>query len=76
MQRGGEQRLNAQPIVDAGGGVLVADAELTPAWIRETLVPLLTDAERLAQMSVAAAGLGRRDADDKMVDMILDAVAR
>jgi UDP-N-acetylglucosamine--N-acetylmuramyl-(pentapeptide) pyrophosphoryl-undecaprenol N-acetylglucosamine transferase len=75
-QRGGEQRLNAQPIVDAGGGVLVADAELTPAWIRETLVPLLTDRDRLAQMSVAAAGLGRRDADDKMVDMILDAVAR
>jgi UDP-N-acetylglucosamine:LPS N-acetylglucosamine transferase len=37
---------------------------------------LLTDPDRLAQMSVAAAGLGRRDADDKMVDMILDAVAR
>src|ERR1019366_2244594 len=37
----GEQRLNALPIVQHGGGMLVADAELTPEWIRDTLLPAL-----------------------------------
>ena len=30
----GEQRLNAQPVVKAGGGLLVDDAELTPEWVQ------------------------------------------
>ncbi len=33
----GEQALNARPVVDAGGGLLVADAALTPEWVRATL---------------------------------------
>uniref|UniRef100_UPI0034DF277B UDP-N-acetylglucosamine--N-acetylmuramyl- (pentapeptide) pyrophosphoryl-undecaprenol N-acetylglucosamine transferase n=1 Tax=Modestobacter roseus TaxID=1181884 RepID=UPI0034DF277B len=43
----GEQRLNALPVVEAGGGLLVADADLTPGWIAAELVPLLTDPARL-----------------------------
>jgi UDP-N-acetylglucosamine--N-acetylmuramyl-(pentapeptide) pyrophosphoryl-undecaprenol N-acetylglucosamine transferase len=69
----GEQRFNAQPIVDSGGGLLVSDAELRPAWIRDQVIPLMTNARRLHTMSVRAADLGRRDADEKMVDMILEA---
>ena len=69
----GEQRFNALPIVEAGGGLLIADADLRAAWIRDTLLPLLTDAGRLAEMSARAAELGRRDADDKLVDMIFEA---
>ncbi|MGH8890337.1 MAG: UDP-N-acetylglucosamine--N-acetylmuramyl-(pentapeptide) pyrophosphoryl-undecaprenol N-acetylglucosamine transferase, partial [Acidothermaceae bacterium] len=69
----GEQRFNAEPIVEAGGGVMVADADLRPGWIHDTLLPLLTDPARLAAMSKAAATLGRRDADDKLVDMIVEA---
>ena len=30
----GEQRLNALPVVNAGGGLLVADADLTPGLRR------------------------------------------
>ena len=29
----GEQALNARPVVDAGGGLLVDDAALTPEWV-------------------------------------------
>ena len=47
----GEQRLNAAPVVDAGGGLLVDDAELTASWIEEQLLPILTVPERLAAMS-------------------------
>jgi UDP-N-acetylglucosamine--N-acetylmuramyl-(pentapeptide) pyrophosphoryl-undecaprenol N-acetylglucosamine transferase len=69
----GEQRFNALPIVETGGGLLVTDAELRPAWIRDQLIPLLTNPRRLQTMSVRAADLGRRDADEKMVDMIVEA---
>ena len=29
----GEQALNARPVVDAGGGLLVDDADCTPRWV-------------------------------------------
>jgi UDP-N-acetylglucosamine--N-acetylmuramyl-(pentapeptide) pyrophosphoryl-undecaprenol N-acetylglucosamine transferase len=66
----GEQRLNARPVTEAGGGLLVEDADCTPDWIRSVLVPLLADRDRLASMGQAAAGFGRRDADERLVDMI------
>jgi UDP-N-acetylglucosamine--N-acetylmuramyl-(pentapeptide) pyrophosphoryl-undecaprenol N-acetylglucosamine transferase len=34
--RGGEQRLNAEPAVAAGGALLVDHADLDPAWIETT----------------------------------------
>jgi UDP-N-acetylglucosamine--N-acetylmuramyl-(pentapeptide) pyrophosphoryl-undecaprenol N-acetylglucosamine transferase len=71
----GEQRLNAEPVVAAGGGVLVTDAACTPDWIAGTLLPLLADPDRLAAMSAAAAALGHRNADEVLAQLILD-VAR
>ena len=43
----GEQALNARPVVDAGGGLLVADAALTPEWVAATIPALLNDRARL-----------------------------
>lgn len=58
----GEQRLNALPVVHAGGGLLVDDADLTTERVSTDVVDLLTDPTRLAEMSRAAAGVGHRDA--------------
>lgn len=66
----GEQRFNAEPTVAAGGGLLVADEALTPEWLTLHVVPLIADTHRLTAMSASAATLGRRDADDRLVDMI------
>ena len=69
----GEQDLNARPVVDAGGGLLVQDAALTPEWVRATVPALAVDAGRLATMSAAASGRVPRDADEKLARMILEA---
>ncbi|MCI0386853.1 undecaprenyldiphospho-muramoylpentapeptide beta-N-acetylglucosaminyltransferase [Streptomyces sp. CNQ085] len=71
----GEQRLNAQPVVKAGGGLLVDDAELSPEWIQSKVLPVLTDPHRLYDMSRAAAEFGRRDADELLVGMVYEAIA-
>ena len=71
----GEQRLNALPVVEAGGGLLVADAELTPSYVGGEVVALITDAPLLAAMTAAAAGVGHRDAARRIAEIVLD-VAR
>ncbi len=71
----GEQRLNAEPIVRAGGGLLVDDAALTPEWVRRQLLPLLLDRNRIAMMGSAAAMLGRRDADETLAAMVRSAAS-
>jgi UDP-N-acetylglucosamine--N-acetylmuramyl-(pentapeptide) pyrophosphoryl-undecaprenol N-acetylglucosamine transferase len=71
----GEQRLNALPIVQRGGGLLVDDAELTAEWIKSALLPVLTNIDQVAGMSEAAAAMGRRDADRWLAKAVLDIVA-
>jgi UDP-N-acetylglucosamine--N-acetylmuramyl-(pentapeptide) pyrophosphoryl-undecaprenol N-acetylglucosamine transferase len=71
----GEQRLNADPLVRAGAGVVVDDANLTGEWISREVPALVADRERLAAMSAAAATLGRRDADERLARMVRRAAA-
>ncbi len=70
----GEQRLNAEPIVAGGGGLMVDDADLTPDWIRTVLLPVLLDIDRVANMSEAAAALGRKDADRALAAAVINVV--
>lgn len=71
----GEQRLNALPVVDAGGGLLVDDADLTPDFIAREVVGLLGDPVRLAAMTAAADRVGHRDAAQRVAEVAVE-VAR
>ena len=71
----GEQRLNALPVVNAGGGEVVADADLTPGLVAEHVAALLNDAPRLAAMTKAAALVGHPEAARQVAQVALD-VAR
>lgn len=69
----GEQRLNVEPVVRAGGGLLVEDAELSADWVAGPLLAVLGDPARLAAMAAAAASLGRPDADQRLAAMVVAA---
>jgi UDP-N-acetylglucosamine--N-acetylmuramyl-(pentapeptide) pyrophosphoryl-undecaprenol N-acetylglucosamine transferase len=71
----GEQRLNALPIVQRGGGLLVEDAELTADWVKTSLLPVLTNIDQVAGMSEAAAAMGRKDADRWLAKAVIEIVA-
>lgn len=72
----GEQRLNAEPIAAAGGGLVIADADLSPGWISSMLQPVLTDPDRVAEMSKAAAASGNRSADADLAAIVFEAARR
>ena len=71
----GEQRFNAADLVDAGGAVIVHDADFTPAWVASTLVPLLLDRATVAEMAARSASVGVLDGTDRMVALIDGALA-
>ncbi|MDQ1683611.1 MAG: UDP-N-acetylglucosamine--N-acetylmuramyl-(pentapeptide) pyrophosphoryl-undecaprenol [Frankiaceae bacterium] len=71
----GEQRLNAEPVAAAGGGLLVDDARFDVEWMRQNVLPLLENPDRLAAMGHAAAGFGVLDADQRLADLVRAAAA-
>ncbi|KAA8821931.1 UDP-N-acetylglucosamine--N-acetylmuramyl-(pentapeptide) pyrophosphoryl-undecaprenol N-acetylglucosamine transferase [Bifidobacterium vespertilionis] len=70
----GEQRFNAQPVVEAGGGIMVSDADFTTQWVLANVPSLLADHDRLSAMGKAAWGYGIRDAADVMADRVLSLI--
>jgi len=67
----GEQRLNAEPIEQAGGGLIVDDADLSADWIRARLVPIVQDGATVAAMAEAAAATGHKDAAAELAALVL-----
>jgi UDP-N-acetylglucosamine--N-acetylmuramyl-(pentapeptide) pyrophosphoryl-undecaprenol N-acetylglucosamine transferase len=67
----GEQRVNALPVVSAGGGLLVSDDDITAGWLTQTALPLLHDGYGLRAMGAAAYEHGVRDADDQLARIVL-----
>ncbi|ROS44995.1 UDP-N-acetylglucosamine--N-acetylmuramyl-(pentapeptide) pyrophosphoryl-undecaprenol N-acetylglucosamine transferase [Amycolatopsis thermoflava] len=73
--RGGEQRSNAEPLAAAGAALIVDDAELDPAWIETTLIPVLTDPGRIADMAARASAARAPAADVALARHVLAVVA-
>lgn len=69
----GEQELNAKPVVRAGGGVIVPDAELDAQRVAKEVIPLLRDAGRLRRAQQAAAQAGHRGAAKEIANRLLQA---
>ncbi len=68
----GEQARNAALVVRAGGGLLLPDAECTPAWVAATVPDLLADTARLQGMTEALRGVARVDAASELARRTLE----
>ncbi len=65
-----EQTANASALVEAGGGWMLRQNELSPDTLGALLAALLPDASRLRNAAEAAADLGRRDAATALADLV------
>ena len=71
----GEQRRNAAEVVAAGGGLLVADEDMTAASAGQLLPDLLGDPARLRTMGKCAASQGDPGAAGRLATMVAQAAA-
>ncbi|MGL4306948.1 MAG: undecaprenyldiphospho-muramoylpentapeptide beta-N-acetylglucosaminyltransferase [Mycobacteriaceae bacterium] len=71
----GEQELNARAVVDAGGGLVVQDADLSPILVSEIASKWLRDSDLLATMGAAAVAAGSKNAADRIAQIAIEAVA-
>lgn len=67
----GEQRVNAEPVVQAGGGLLIEDADLSAEWLTRTVTSVMHDGGRLEAMASAARSHGVTNADEQMADIVV-----
>jgi UDP-N-acetylglucosamine--N-acetylmuramyl-(pentapeptide) pyrophosphoryl-undecaprenol N-acetylglucosamine transferase len=66
------QRRNAEAIAAGGAAVLIPQAELTPQRLAETIVELLGDRKKLAEMSARARALSHHDAAGRVARMVAE----
>ena len=66
----GEQKFNVADIVEAGGGVLCLDADFTTDYVRNTLIPLVSDSRVRNQMATLAKAVGVSDGSKRLLDLV------
>lgn len=71
----GEQRFNAADVVQAGGALLVRDADFNAVWIAERLVPVLRNPDQREAMARAARSVGSTEGTEKLLLLVREALA-
>ena len=70
----GEQARNAELVVTAGGGIMLADSNCTSAWVAEEIPALFAHPDRLAGMRNALGGVARLDAATVLASHVLEVI--
>lgn len=68
MAAGDHQRVNAQAIVDLGGGIMIPDADLEGGRLVQVVEDLLADPVEMENMEAAVRAYGVIDADARIAD--------
>ncbi|WP_414942671.1 undecaprenyldiphospho-muramoylpentapeptide beta-N-acetylglucosaminyltransferase [Amycolatopsis sp. cmx-11-51] len=69
---GGEQAHNARHLADQGAAAALLANSVTATGLQDAVAPLLNDPQRRHAMAARARDLGRPDAADRLVDVVLD----
>ncbi len=70
----GEQSRNAELVVNAGGGIMLADSDCTSAWVAEGIPALFAHPDRLIGMRNALSGVARLDAATVLASRVLEVI--
>jgi UDP-N-acetylglucosamine--N-acetylmuramyl-(pentapeptide) pyrophosphoryl-undecaprenol N-acetylglucosamine transferase len=65
------QMANARALDSIGGGWLLPESTLSPVTLAKILEAALSDPARLEQAAAAARSLGKRDAADRLADLVM-----
>ncbi len=66
----GEQKLNAQELVTAGGALVVEDAQFNSEYVRSVLIPLVSNAKLVKQMQSKAINVGVQDGAKRLLALV------
>jgi UDP-N-acetylglucosamine--N-acetylmuramyl-(pentapeptide) pyrophosphoryl-undecaprenol N-acetylglucosamine transferase len=66
----GEQKLNVADLIEAEGGRLVLDADFTPAYVSNDLVPLISNSRALTEMAAKAKKVGIADGTARLLALV------
>lgn len=72
----GEQRFNAADLVSAGGATVVADAQFDADYIRDSVIPLISNSRKLAQMSQTAKKASIANGTQRLYQLVLGVLPR
>ena len=72
----GEQRFNIHDVVASGGAITISDKEFTLDYVRSTLIPILSDAKRIASMALASKQEGVLDGSERFIALIDEVLSR
>ena len=72
----GEQSLNAAPVVEAGGAIMISDLEFNSEFVREQILPIVSNSSRLLEMSKASASLGHKDSAADLAKLVMSVAGK
>jgi len=66
----GEQRFNATAIVKAGGAVMVEDSNFTSDFVRNQVIPMISNSKALSAMTLAAKKVSIADGTERLLALV------
>jgi len=66
--------LNAANALEVGGALIVADADFTPDYVAEKVIPILSHASTMKSMASASKSIGILDATQLLRDLLMQTV--
>lgn len=67
----GEQSLNATPVVEAGGALMISDLEFNAEYVRDQILPVISNLAKLREMAKASSSLGHKDSAADLAKLVL-----
>lgn len=66
----GEQKINVADLLQAHGGLVCLDADFTPTYVQDKLIPLVSNSRNRNQMATAAKSVGVADGAQRLLNLV------